>query len=89
MANDSEYALGATIWSENVRTLYWTAKKLNAGIVWMNTNEGSKIEAPYGGNKNSGIGREDGIIGLMEYLRAKNNVLYVGKDYEDFYNFGS
>ena len=87
MANDSKYALGATIWSENVRTLYWTAKKLNAGIVWMNTNEGSKIEAPYGGNKNSGIGREDGIVGLMEYLRAKNNVLYVGKEYENFYNF--
>ncbi len=87
MANDSKYALGATIWSENVRTLYWTAKRLEAGIVWMNTNEGSKIEAPYGGNKNSGIGREDGIIGLMEYLRAKNNVLYIGKEYENFYNF--
>jgi len=87
MANDSEYALGAAIWSENIKTLYWAAKKLDAGIVWMNTNEGSKIEAPYGGNKNSGIGREDGIVGLMEYLRAKNNVLYVGKEYEDFYGF--
>jgi len=86
-ANDSKYALGATIWSENVRTLYWAARKLNAGIVWMNTNEGSKIEAPYGGNKNSGIGREDGIVGLMEYLRVKNNVLYVGKEYENFYGF--
>ena len=53
----------------------------------MNTNEGSKIEAPYGGNKNSGIGREDGIIGLMEYLRVKNNVCYVGKEYENFYDF--
>jgi acyl-CoA reductase-like NAD-dependent aldehyde dehydrogenase len=87
MANDTQYALGATIWSENIKTIYWTAKKLNAGIVWMNTNEGSKIEAPYGGNKNSGIGREDGIIGLMEYLRVKNNVCYVGKEYENFYDF--
>ena len=44
-------------------------------------------KAPYGGNKNSGIGREDGTIGLKEYLKIKNNVLYVGKDYGNFYGF--
>ncbi|MBM3707926.1 MAG: aldehyde dehydrogenase [Actinobacteria bacterium] len=79
MANDSQYALGATIWSENIRTLYWTSRKLNAGVVWMNTNMRSNIEAPYGGNKNSGLGREKGLIGLMEYLKVKNNILSVVK----------
>ncbi|MFB0520407.1 MAG: aldehyde dehydrogenase [Desulfatiglandales bacterium] len=87
MANDNQYALGATIWSENPKTLYWTSKKIDAGIVWLNTNVMSKIEAPYGGNKNSGLGREDGTIGLKEYLKVKNNVLFVGKQYDNFYGF--
>jgi aldehyde dehydrogenase (NAD+) len=87
LANDSNYGLGATIWSENPRTLYWAAKELDAGTVWMNTNVMSKIEAPYGGNKNSGLGREDGTIGLKEYLKVKNNILFVGKEYDNFYDF--
>jgi len=87
LANDIRYGLGATIWSENPRTLYWAAKKLDAGTVWMNTNVMSKIEAPYGGNKDSGLGREDGTIGIKEYLKVKNNILFVGKDYDNFYGF--
>ncbi len=86
LANDSVYALGATIWSEDSRKLYKAAKELNAGIVWLNTNVMSKIEASYGGNKMSGIGREGGTVGLMEYLRCKNNVLYVGPE-DNYYNF--
>ena len=87
LANDTVYGLAATIWSENPRTLFWTAKKLDAGTIWMNTNVMSKIEAPYGGNKNSGLGREDGTIGLKEYLKVKNNILFVGKEYDNFYGF--
>jgi len=86
-ANDTIYGLAATIWSENPRTLYWAAKKLDAGTVWMNTNVMSKIEAPYGGNKNSGLGREDGTLGLKEYLKVKNNILFVRKEYDNFYGF--
>jgi len=86
-ANDTVYGLSATIWSENPRTLYWAAKKLDAGTVWMNTNVMSKIEAPYGGNKDSGLGREDGTIGLKEYLKVKNNILFVGQNYDNFYSF--
>ena len=87
MANDNEYALGATVWSENVKTLFRATRKIDAGIVWLNTNVMSKIEAPYGGNKNSGIGREDGRIGLKEYLKVKNNVLFLNADYDNFYDF--
>jgi hypothetical protein len=47
----------------------------------------SKIEALYGGNKNSRLGREDSTIGLKEYLRVKNNVLFIGKKYDNFYGF--
>jgi len=86
MSNDSVYGLGATIWSENYRTLINASERLNAGIVWMNTNVMSKIEASYGGNKMSGLGREGGVVGLMEYLKCKNNVLYMGPK-ENYYGF--
>lgn len=87
IANDNQYALGATIWSENPKTLFYASKKVDAGILWLNTNVMSKIEAPYGGNKNSGLGREDGTIGIKEYLKVKNNVLFIGKEYDNFYGF--
>jgi acyl-CoA reductase-like NAD-dependent aldehyde dehydrogenase len=86
LANDTCYGLGATIWSENVRSLLRSTAKLNAGIVWMNTNVMSKIEASYGGNKLSGQGREGGLVGLMEYLKCKNNVLYLGPK-DNYYGF--
>lgn len=86
MANDTIYGLGATVWSENYRTLLKATETLNAGIVWMNTNVMSKIEASYGGNKQSGLGREGGVVGLMEYLKCKNNVLYTGPK-DNYYGF--
>lgn len=86
MSNDSAYGLGATIWSEDYRTLIRGAETLNAGIIWMNTNVMSKIEASYGGNKLSGIGREGGVVGLMEYFKCKSNVLYMGSR-ENYYGF--
>ena len=87
MANDNCYALGATFWSNDPKKLFYASRKLDAGIVWLNTNVMSKIEAPYGGNKNSGLGREDGTIGIKEYLKVKNNVLFIAKEYDNFYNF--
>ncbi|MHB8280328.1 MAG: aldehyde dehydrogenase family protein [Candidatus Humimicrobiaceae bacterium] len=86
LANDTAYGLGATIWSEDYRTLIKGAEKLNAGIVWMNTNIMGKLEASYGGNKLSGLGREGGVVGLMEYLKCKNNVLYMGPK-DNYYGF--
>jgi aldehyde dehydrogenase (NAD+) len=86
LSNDSVYGLGATVWSENYRTLLKATETFNAGIVWMNTNVMSKIEASYGGNKQSGLGREGGVVGLMEYLKCKNNVLYTGPR-ENYYGF--
>jgi acyl-CoA reductase-like NAD-dependent aldehyde dehydrogenase len=87
MSNENQYALGASIYSENIRTLMYATKAVDAGIVWLNTNIMSKIEAPYGGNKNSGLGREDGVIGLKEYMKVKNNVLSLSTKIDSFYNF--
>lgn len=87
LANDTRFGLGAAIMSEDIRTLYWVAEKLDAGTVWMNCVSKSNIETPFGGNKNSGIGREDGTEGLLEYLKTKNHIQYVGTPYEDFFGF--
>lgn len=86
-ANNTDYGLGAAVWSENPRTLYRAGKLLKAGSVWQNYNVTSTPEAPYGGNKNSGFGREDGLHGLREFLCVKNNMQYVGPKYENFYGF--
>ena len=86
LAGDTVYGLGATIWSSDSKKLCKAAKAYNAGIVWMNTNVMSKIEASYGGNKLSGVGREGGVVGLMEYLKCKNNVLYIGPE-DNYYGF--
>ncbi len=84
-ANQSNFGLGATVFSSDVRSLFRVAEEIDAGTVWMNTNVMSKIEAPYGGNKNSGIGREDGVIGLKEYAKVKNHVLFLGRPEDDNY----
>lgn len=86
-ANNTDTGLGAAVWSQNPKTLYRAGKLLKAGSVWQNYNVTSTPEAPYGGNKNSGFGREDGRHGLHEFLCVKNNMQYVGEEFENWYGF--
>jgi aldehyde dehydrogenase (NAD+) len=83
LANATRFGLAACVFSENPRKLYQVARRLDAGTVWMNTASLSNIEAPFGGNRNSGIGRENSEEGLLEYLKVKNNIQYVGTPYVD------
>jgi aldehyde dehydrogenase (NAD+) len=85
LSNATRFGLGAAIYTENPRKLFRTAKKLDAGTVWLNSSAMSNIESPFGGSKNSGIGREDGVEGLMEYLKVKNHILYIGEPYFDLF----
>lgn len=87
LANESCYGLGASIWSNDLANLFNSAKKIDAGTVWMNANLMSTMEAPFGGNKNSGIGREYGKVGLLEYMKIKNNMLCIEQDKNDYYGF--
>jgi acyl-CoA reductase-like NAD-dependent aldehyde dehydrogenase len=79
MANDTSFGLGANLFTRNYRTAFWAARKINAGSVWVNIQNGSQIAWPFGGNKNSGMGREYGVFGLHEYLKVKNNVWNMGE----------
>lgn len=86
LANATRFGLGAALFTEDMRKMYKTAERIDAGTVWMNCTSKSNIETPFGGNKNSGIGREDGVEGIMEYLKVKNHIWRMG-DYENPYGF--
>lgn len=87
LANATRFALGAAVFTEDIRKMYWTAEKIDAGTVWMNCATKSNIETPFGGNRNSGLGREDGVEGLLEYLKVKNHIWYMGGEYDNFFGF--
>ncbi len=72
IANDSEYGLAACIWSQDAEKAQRVAARLRCGTVWINTYGGFFNEAPFGGYKQSGFGRELGRDGLLEYTQAKH-----------------
>jgi len=72
MANDSRFGLAAGIWSNDISRVLRVSRAVQAGSVWVNTYRALAAQAPFGGFKESGIGRERGEAGLMEYLTTKN-----------------
>jgi betaine-aldehyde dehydrogenase len=77
LANDSSYGLGAAVLSQNKDTCERIAKKFQAGIVWINCSQPTLVQAPWGGYKKSGTGRELGPWGLMNYLEVKQITRWV------------
>jgi acyl-CoA reductase-like NAD-dependent aldehyde dehydrogenase len=72
MANDSVYGLGGGVWSRDKEKAISIAKQLRAGTVWINEWHLISEKAPFGGYKQSGIGREFGVEGLHEYTETKH-----------------
>jgi len=72
MANDSDYGLGAGVWSADTEKAVEVGKRLRAGTVWINEWHLLSEKAPFGGYKQSGVGREFGIEGLHEYMETKH-----------------
>ena len=71
IANDSPYGLAAAVWTRDIFKAFRAVKKIRAGIVWVNHMQPTYVEAPWGGFKQSGFGRELGPWGLEEYLETK------------------
>ena len=70
-ANDSEYGLGGTIWTNDIDRGLAVAMQIETGTVWVNKHLDMPFDVPFGGAKQSGIGREQGIDGLKEFTQAK------------------
>ncbi len=72
IANDTPYGLAAGFWTSDIQRAITLPKKLKAGTVWVNAYRVVSYMAPFGGMKHSGIGRENGIGAIHEYLEAKS-----------------
>jgi aldehyde dehydrogenase (NAD(P)+) len=71
MANDSTYGLGSSVFTKNLARAHRIAKRIEAGMVWINSSNDSDFRIPFGGVKQSGIGRELGEAGLAGYSQLK------------------
>lgn len=72
LANGTSYGLGASIWTHDVARAHRVARELRIGTVWINTHHRNHPGSPWGGFKNSGIGRENGIQALWNYTAIKS-----------------
>lgn len=79
LANDSRYGLAAGIWSRDLSRVMRVTRAMQCGTVWVNTYRAVAAQAPFGGFKESGIGRERGEAGLREYMTTRNVMI----DYSD------
>jgi len=70
-ANATRYGLGASVWSGDVTRAQEVARQLEAGTVWINAHGGASADIPFGGFKESGVGRALGMLGLESYLEPR------------------
>jgi acyl-CoA reductase-like NAD-dependent aldehyde dehydrogenase len=71
-ANRLNLGLTASVWTSSLRTALSAASDLEAGYVWVNASSAHIPGAPFGGTKNSGLGREEGLEELYSYTQQKN-----------------
>jgi len=72
IGNDVIYGLAAGVWTESLKRATIMARRLKAGTVWVNTYRAISTQVPFGGYKQSGIGRELGREGIENYLQTKS-----------------
>ena len=72
MANSTQYGLAATVWTSNLNRAHSVSSQLNSGVVWVNCWLLRDLRTPFGGVKNSGVGREGGWDALQFFSQKKN-----------------
>lgn len=77
LANDSPYGLAAAVWTDRVSDAHAAARRLRAGTVWVNCYDRASIATPFGGYKQSGIGRDRSLHAFDEYTETKTTWIEV------------
>jgi aldehyde dehydrogenase (NAD+) len=72
IGNDTRYGLASGIWTTNLSRALRVSREIHAGTVWVNTYRAASVMAPFGGYKESGFGRERGVVAMEEFLQTKN-----------------
>ncbi|MGE0218199.1 aldehyde dehydrogenase [Mycolicibacterium sp.] len=89
IANDTPFGLAAGVWTQNLGRAHRCASALRAGTVWVNTYRKTNYASPFGGYKDSGIGRENGFDAMLEFTEVKSVWIdAVGRMSDPFNPFG-
>ncbi|EWC45241.1 hypothetical protein DRE_05968 [Drechslerella stenobrocha 248] len=76
LANDSDFGLGAALWTSDLAQAYRVSEEIDSGIVWVNTHHRNDPSSPWGGAKSaSGVGSENGVDAYHAYTKAKSTIV--------------
>lgn len=89
LANDAEFGLGAAVWTASVSRAHRVARRLRAGVIWVNDHHRNDPSSPWGGFGQSGYGRENGWESLHAYTATRNVVVNLGDETFDWFEGGS
>jgi (Z)-2-((N-methylformamido)methylene)-5-hydroxybutyrolactone dehydrogenase len=72
IANDIRFGLASGVWTKSLHRAMYMSERLKAGTVWINNYRSTSFTTPFGGFKDSGLGREGGIEAVKEFLEVKS-----------------